>query len=92
MKPKSFKYEFPLPADAWTKGAGHPAGIYLLEGEVHVAAHQSGAERRLLESGALLVANLRFDRDPLEAGHPGRPVRPVEPRTALRRLTRAERN
>ena len=75
MKFEILKQIVPVPGLAWTKGAGHPAGFYLLEGELHLAAHGSPAESWLLESGALHVANVRFDRDPAEAGHDGRRVR-----------------
>lgn len=48
------------------KGLGACAGIFLLEGRYHVAAHTSPFERRLRERGALHVANLFFEPDPRE--------------------------
>lgn len=39
---------------------GAPAGIYLLEGDYHVAALESRAADRLHAAGALLVAALHF--------------------------------
>lgn len=58
------------------RGVGARAGVFLLEGRYHVANHRSGAERRLLDGGALLVATLVFE--PAEArravsGGAGRP-------------------
>jgi hypothetical protein len=92
MKHKPTHYEFPIAGAAWTKGAGHPAGIYHLDGRIHFAAHQSPAEAALRERGALLVASVRFDRDPLEAAHPGHPVRPLGAHAALHRLAPPTRN
>ncbi|HEX2168536.1 MAG TPA: hypothetical protein VHG09_14975 [Longimicrobiales bacterium] len=53
----------------WTAGVGHPAGIFWLAGRCVMAAHESAAEERLLELGAVLVGTLRFDADPLETVH-----------------------
>ena len=58
----------------WTHAPGHPAGVFWLDGRSVMAAHESRAERRLLAQGAILVATLLFERDPLEGVHPGRPV------------------
>lgn len=64
----------------WTVGVGRPAGVYWLEGRSVIAAHESPGEERLLAQGAVLVATLRFDRDPLDASHGGRAVERVSPR------------
>lgn len=53
----------------WTAGVGRPAGIFWLGGRCVMAAHDSAAEERLLELGAVLVGTLRFDADPLETVH-----------------------
>jgi hypothetical protein len=53
----------------WTAGAGRPAGIFWLGGRCVMAAHESAAEDRLFELGAVLVGTLRFDADPLETVH-----------------------
>jgi hypothetical protein len=48
------------------EGGGLRAGIFLLDGRYHVAAHTSPFERRLRERGALHVADLVVDPDPAE--------------------------
>jgi hypothetical protein len=53
---------------------GRPAGVYWLGGESVIVSHDSRAEARLLQQGAILIATLRFDADPLEAGHSGRTI------------------
>ncbi|MBR9989004.1 MAG: hypothetical protein KFH98_04565 [Gemmatimonadetes bacterium] len=53
----------------WTAGVGRPAGIFWLGGRCVMAAHETAAEDRLLELGAVLVGTLRFDADPLESMH-----------------------
>ena len=53
----------------WTAGVGQPAGIFWLGGRCVMAAHDTPAEQRLLERGAVLVGTLRFDADPLETVH-----------------------
>lgn len=77
MKSKKYeppKYEFPVHDINWTTGAGKPAGVYWLEGRSVIAAHDSAAERALLEIGAILIATLRFEPDPLETTQRGRTV------------------
>ena len=54
------EYEFPIDHFAQRERADAPAGVYLLDGSWHLAAHDSLAEDRLLECGALLVATLTF--------------------------------
>ena len=54
------KYEFPIDVIDQHHRAGAPAGIYLLDGEWHLAVHDSAAERVLIDRGALLVATLTF--------------------------------
>lgn len=53
----------------WTAGVGRPAGIFWLGGRCVMAAHDTAAEDRLLQLGAVLVGTLRFDADPLETVH-----------------------
>jgi hypothetical protein len=60
------KYEHPVDDINWTAGVGRPAGVYWLEGRSLIAAHDSAAEQRLLEEGAILIATLRFEAAPLE--------------------------
>jgi hypothetical protein len=60
------KYEHPVDDINWTAGLGQPAGVYWLAGQSLIAAHDTVAEQKLLELGAILVATLRFDADPLE--------------------------
>lgn len=54
------KYEFPVDHIEQRHKADAPAGIYLLGGKWHLAAHESSAEDRLIDAGALLVATLTF--------------------------------
>jgi hypothetical protein len=63
----------------WTAGVGRPAGVYWLHGRAVLAAHESPGEERLLALGAVLVATLRFDRDPLDASLRDRTVERVPP-------------
>jgi hypothetical protein len=63
------KYEHPVDDINWTAGVGQPAGVYWLDGQSLLAAHESAAEQYLLARGAILVATLRFDQDPLETVH-----------------------
>ncbi|HSJ05914.1 MAG TPA: hypothetical protein VK936_04375 [Longimicrobiales bacterium] len=67
-------YENPVHHIDWTQGIGQPAGVYWLAGRSVIAAHGSTAETCLVAEGAVLVATLRFDADPLESRHPGRRV------------------
>jgi hypothetical protein len=53
----------------WTAGVGRPAGIFWLCGRCVMATHETAAEERLLELGAVLVGTLRFDADPVETVH-----------------------
>jgi hypothetical protein len=55
----------------WAHGVGHPAGIYWLNGRSVIAAHSSRAEQVLIDHGAILVATLLFEPDPLEGRHEG---------------------
>ncbi|MGH7459637.1 MAG: hypothetical protein ACREMA_01245 [Longimicrobiales bacterium] len=72
------QYEYPIFGINWTAGIGRPAGIYWLNGSTRFAGHGSPAEEYLIELGAILVGTLRFDSDPLERTHPGRPVEAVQ--------------
>lgn len=51
----------------WKRGELPAAGIYLLDDAYHVAIPGTPAEQRLLESGALVVAGIRFDAQPMDA-------------------------
>jgi len=72
------KYEHPIDDINWTAGVGRPAGIYWLHGKSVIAGHGTAAEERLLDRGAILIATLRFDPDPLERTHRGRVVERVK--------------
>jgi hypothetical protein len=61
----------------WTEGAGQPAGVYWMGGRIKMAAHGSEAEDHLREGGWVLIATLRFDRDPLESTVRGRVIERV---------------
>jgi hypothetical protein len=63
----------------WTAGVGRPAGVYFFNGRSVIVAHESPGEDRLLAEGAVLIATLRFDRDPLESSHRRRMVERVAP-------------
>jgi hypothetical protein len=58
------KYEFPIDGVVRHQKADAPAGIYLLDGAWHLAAHDSLEELFLIERGALLVATLTFSAPP----------------------------
>ena len=60
MKYERPKYEFPIDDIELREKADAPAGVYLLGGRWHLAAHDSLAESRLVDAGALLVATLTF--------------------------------
>lgn len=62
MKPELlYEDEDRLADHAHERRLGAPAGIFLLDGGFHVANHGSRAALRLLDRGALLVADLLFD-------------------------------
>ncbi|CAN5792449.1 hypothetical protein BH23GEM6_BH23GEM6_01700 [soil metagenome] len=79
MKYETAEYELPVEGVAWTRGAGHPAAVYLLAGRCHFVAGGSPAEEVLVVRGALHMANVRFDQEQLERGHRQREVRLVPP-------------
>lgn len=54
------KYEFPIDVVDQHHKADAPTGVYLLNGEWRLAAHDSVAEFELLMDGALLIATLSF--------------------------------
>jgi len=66
------KYEYPIHGINWTAGIGRPTGIYWLDGDSVFAVHGSRAEERVLELGGILIATLRFDRDPCGEGYRAR--------------------
>jgi hypothetical protein len=89
MKPKKYeapKYEHPVDDINWTAGVGRPAGVYWLDGRSVIATHDSAAESVLLDQGAILIATLRFDRDPLESQHHGCTVERISARAAASSL------
>lgn len=92
MRSKRPQYELPIAGSAWTRGAGHPAGIYFLEGRCHVAAWSSAAEQDLVARGALRIADLHFDPDPRETGRGSGPVRALRPHAAIGRFVAAGEN
>jgi hypothetical protein len=73
----------------WTAGAGQPAGIFWLAGRCVMAAHGTAAEDRLLDQGAIPVATLRFDPDPIETVHRTGRVERVHTAVACRRGCRS---
>ncbi len=79
MEPKD-RYEYPVDWINHTEGAGRPAGIYLLDGAVRLAARHSLAEANLLRAGALYVATLFFGSSPFERRFDGRVVAARAPR------------
>ncbi|MDB4951262.1 MAG: hypothetical protein JWM27_3911 [Gemmatimonadetes bacterium] len=82
-------YEDVAPDIVRVPGSLPRAGIFLLDGGYRVAAFGSRAERRLVDDGALLVAHLRFDRDPREGPYTGAGVEPVAVRDVARRFAAA---
>lgn len=86
------KYEQLLDEIQRTGSPGQPAGIYWLEGSSRIAAHDSAAEARLLDQGAILIATLLFERDPLEGTRPGRTVERLPLRHARSGVIRPEPN
>ena len=60
LVPDSY-YEHRRRSVRWRAGNLPAAGIYLLDGEYHVAIHGSAEERRLQRDGALAVASVTFD-------------------------------
>jgi len=79
MKYEKAEYEIPIDGVAWTRGAGHPAGVYLLAGRCYFVAVGSPAEDVLVDRGALHMATVRFDQDELERSHRRREIRLIAP-------------
>ncbi len=75
------RYQYPIESINQTDGAGRPAGIYLLDGIVRLAARWSAAERALQQAGAIYVATLCFERSPYERTRPGAVVERVATRS-----------
>lgn len=69
LLPDSF-YEDRRITPKWRQGVLPNAGIWLVDGDYHVAIYDSEAQERLVERGALLVASVVFD-----GSHAERPVR-----------------
>jgi hypothetical protein len=93
MKFQRPKYEFPVEGIRRTAGVGQPAGLFLLDGDLHVVARWSAAEADLLERGAIHFANLRFDHEAVGESRAWPPVRPLGAASAARRFARlADRN
>ena len=83
MEPKEPTYEYPVEWINHTEGAARPAGIYLLDGMVRLAARHSAAEANLLRAGALYVATLCFGASPFERRCNGRVVEATAPRRLI---------
>ncbi len=77
------QYFYPIGWINQTEGPGQPAGIYMLDGSIRLAARHSLAERSLLEAGALYIATVVFGPSPFEARFPGHPVQAVAPRALV---------
>ncbi len=75
------EYEIPIDGVAWTRGSGHPAGMFLLEGRCHLVALGSPAEELLVERGAIHFASVTFGPP---AATPLRAVRLVRASEAAR--------
>ncbi len=73
------RYEYPVEWINHTEGVACPAGIYLLDGAVRLAARHSAAEASLLQAGALYVATLCFGPLPFERRFRGRSVQAASP-------------
>lgn len=86
MKYEQPKYEFPVEWRDWCTGAGQPASILWFAGRTWLAGIGSRAERALLAQGAVAVATLRFDPDPLESVHRDGIIDALPPRALLERL------
>jgi len=71
------EYQYPIESIDHTDGVGRPAGIYLLDGIVRLAARWSAGERALQQAGAIYVATLCFERSPYERTRPGAVVERV---------------
>jgi hypothetical protein len=87
MKSESTTHQLAEASSSWISSIELGAGIYLLDGRTHMAGHSSPAERALLERGAMLVASVRFDRDPHERYHDAHSVRLLEAEEAIGWLT-----
>lgn len=86
MEYRKPSYEYPIEGVAWTRGSGHPAGVYLYAGRFHFAALGSPAQEELTARGALYVATVRFDEEELERGYRERPLRRLGAGEAVRRF------
>ena len=73
-------YEDRVQAPVRVRGTLPVAGVYLAGGRYEVAAHDTAAERRLLDAGALLIASVSFDgvQVPALTGGAARDVRLAE--------------
>lgn len=70
---------FPAPDIVWRPALESGAGVFLVGHELRFATLDSVREAELVAAGALRVGTLRFDADPRERSHPGRPVRATPP-------------
>jgi hypothetical protein len=77
------EYELPIDGVAWTRGSGHPAGMFLLGGRCHLVALGSPAEELLVERGAIHFASVTFEPPPMATSEP-RPLRLVRAVEAAR--------
>jgi hypothetical protein len=83
MKSESLMHQLAEASSTWISSIELGAGIYLLEGRTHMAGHSSPAEQSLLERGALLVASVRFDREPHERYHAQHSIRMLRAQEAV---------
>jgi len=60
-------YEERVRARRSARGTLLACGVYLMDGVCHVAPHHGEAERRLLDAGAVRVADVTFDGAPVAA-------------------------
>ena len=72
----------------WSHAAAQPAGIFWLDGRSVIAALNTRAEQRLLAAGAVPIATLIFDLDPIEGIHPGHSVERMSTRDMYRTIAR----
>lgn len=64
MKLEKPKYEYPIEGIASIGRPGEPAGIYMLDGNWHVAGLDTVAQALLETVGALHVLTVTFPTDP----------------------------
>jgi hypothetical protein len=81
-----FRFVVPAPDVVWRSRVEAGAFVYLVGTALEFVTPESPRDRELAEAGALRVARLRFDPDPLERSHRDRTVHVLDQRLAARRL------